>query len=59
MVLLTAVTLFSVMVAVIAGWWQDSPSSTAEAKSQLTLADPTPVRVVGVRFEPNVNPHAR
>ena len=58
MVLLAAVTLVSIMVAMIAGSWQGS-SPTAETKPQLTLADPTPVRVVGARFEPNVNPHAR
>jgi hypothetical protein len=63
MVLLATVTLFSVMVAAIAGWWQGPPSSAAEAKpqvsSQITLADPTPVRVVGARFEPNISPRDR
>jgi hypothetical protein len=67
MVLLATVTLFSVMVAVIAGWWQGPPSSAAEARpqvrsqasSQITLADPAPVRMVGARFEPNISPRDR
>jgi len=59
MVLLAAVTLFGVVVAVIAGWWEGPQPSVAEAKPPVTFADQTPVRVVGAPFVPNVNPRDR
>ena len=57
MVLLTAVTLASAVVAVVANWW-DGPR-TASAKPPVHLAEQMPVRVVGAPFVPNVNPRAR
>ena len=63
MVLLAAVTLFSAMVAMIAGWWQGPQPSAAEARPPVGLADRTDVRteirVVGAPFMPNVNPRDR
>jgi hypothetical protein len=59
MVLLAAVTLFSAMVAMIAGWWQGPQPSAAESRPSVNLAGRTEVRVVGTRFMPNVNPRDR
>jgi hypothetical protein len=57
MVLLTAVTLFTAIVAVIASWWEGP--QTASAKPPVYLAEQTPVRVVGAPFVPNVIPRER
>jgi hypothetical protein len=61
MVLLATVTLFSVMVAVIAGWWQGLSVTPAEAaiKPPVYVANRTEVRVVGAPLVPNVNPRDR
>ena len=64
MVLLATVTLFSAIVAMIAGLWQGPQSAAAEAspayKPPIYLAaGRTPVRVVGAPFVPNLNPRDR
>jgi len=56
MVLLTAVTLFTAIVAVIASWWEGPQTAS---KPPVYLAEQTPVRVVGAPFVPNVNPRER
>ncbi len=58
MLLLTAVTLFSAIVAVVANWWQ-APQKIASAKPEAYVADRSPVRLVGAPFVPNTNPRAR
>jgi hypothetical protein len=64
MVLLLAVTLFSAIVAIIAGVWQGPQSTAAEASPRdkppiYLAADRPPVRVVGAPFVPNLNPRDR
>lgn len=67
MVLLGAVTLFSTIVAIIAGVWQGPQSTAANAspsdKPPIYLAADRapvpPVRVVGAPFVPNLNPRDR
>jgi hypothetical protein len=67
MVLLTAVTLFSAIVAIVAGVWQGPQPTAAEAsprnKPPVYLAADRPplppVRVVGAPFVPNLTPRDR
>jgi hypothetical protein len=58
MVLLATVTLFSVTVAAIAGWWQGTAviPSQAATRPPVYIANRTAVRLVGAPFVPNVNP---
>jgi hypothetical protein len=62
MVLLAAVTLVSVLVAVIASWWEGPQPSAANPPVYVvhqTAAHHTSVRTVGAPFIPNVNPRDR
>ena len=61
MVLLAAVTLFSLAVAGVASALEPAPAPTpsAEASKPVYLADESPVRVIGPPFVPNTNPRAR
>jgi hypothetical protein len=64
MILLTAITLFSAIVAIIVGVWQGPQSTAAEASPRdkppiYLAADRAPVRVVGAPFVPNLNPRDR
>lgn len=67
MVLLTAVTLVSALVAIVVGVWQGPQSTAAQArladKPPIYLAADRapvpPVRVVGAPFVPNLNPRDR
>jgi hypothetical protein len=64
MILLMAVTLFSAIVAIIAGVWQGLQSIAAEASPRdkppiYLAADRAPIRVVGAPFVPNLNPRDR
>jgi hypothetical protein len=71
MVLLGAVTLFSTIVAIVAGVWQGPQSTAAEASPKASPSDKPPiylaadrtlvppVRVVGAPFVPNLNPRDR
>ena len=58
MVLLAAVTLFSLVVA---GGLNvmEAPPPPAEASKPLYVADEAPVRVIGSPFVPNTNPRER
>ena len=57
MLLLTAVTLFSAVVALLANWWEGPRAATT--KAPVYVAAQAPVRVVGAPFVPNLNPRAR
>jgi hypothetical protein len=72
MVLLAAVTLLSVTVASASAWlrpasaanettpvYVSSAAPSAVEKQSVRLADPTPVRVIGAPFVPNINPRER
>ena len=59
LVLLAAVTLFSLAVAGVASVLEPAPASLPEAKKPVYLADETPVRVIGAPFVPNTNPRER
>lgn len=66
MLLLAAVTVFSVGVAGVVSVMQVEPSSQATAakpseamKPVHVLADQGPVRVIGTPFVPNTNPRER
>ena len=59
MVLLAAVTLFSLVVAGVASVLEPAPVAQPEAKNQISLVDQTPVRVIGAPFVPNTNPRER
>jgi hypothetical protein len=56
-VLLTAVTLFSIVVALAANWWEGP--QTASAKPRVDIAEQRPVRMIGAPFVPNVDPRQR
>jgi hypothetical protein len=61
MVLLAAVTAFSLAVAVVATMLEPVPalSPQVEASKPVYVADQTPVRVIGTPFVPNTNPRER
>jgi len=59
LVLLAAVTLFSLAVAGVASVLEPAPASQPEAKKPVHVADETPVRVIGAPFVPNTNPRER
>lgn len=61
MVLLAAVTLFSLAVAGVVGVLSPAPAQVpvAEASKPVYVADQTPVRVIGPPFVPNTNPRER
>jgi hypothetical protein len=59
LVLLAAVTLFSLAVAGVATMLEPAPASPPEAKKSVYLSDETPVRVIGAPFVPNANPRER
>ena len=59
MVLLAAVTLFSLVVAGVASVLEPAPVAPSETTNQISLVDQTPVRVIGAPFVPNTNPRER
>ena len=59
MVLLAAVTAFSLAVAGIVALFEPATASQEVAKPPAYLADTTPVRVVGAPFVPNTHPRER
>ena len=59
MVLLAAVTAFSLAVAGVAFVLESEPVPRAEAIKPVFVADQTPVRVIGKPFVPNTNPRER
>ena len=63
MVLLAAVTLFSLAVAGAVSVLEPAPTAEAnkpaEASKPVYVADPAPVRVIGPPFVPNTNPRER
>jgi hypothetical protein len=59
MVLLAAITLFSLVVAGVASVLDPAPLTPSEAKNQIYLADQMPVRVIGAPLVPNTNPRER
>ena len=59
MVLLAAVTAFSLAVAGVASVLEPAPEPKVQASKPVHIADQTPVRVVGAPFVPNTNPRER
>lgn len=61
MVLLAAVTAFSLAVAGVASVLEPTPEPKVQASKPkpVYIADQTPVRVVGAPFVPNTNPRER
>lgn len=59
MVLLAAVTAFSLAVAGVASVLEPTPEPKVQASKPVYIADQTPVRVVGEPFVPNTNPRER
>ena len=59
MVLLAAITLFSLVVAGVASVLEPAPVAPPEAKNQTYLVDQSPIRVIGAPFVPNTNPRER
>jgi hypothetical protein len=54
--LLASVALVCASIALVATAFDFAPSNAQTASQQTALADPAPVRVVGVPFVPNTNP---
>ena len=62
MLLLAAVTVFSVAVAGVASVLEDRPVRQPQAVKSVHVADQSPaseVRVIGTPFVPNTNPRER
>ena len=61
MLLLAAVTAFSLGVAGVASVLEPAPTQApqAQASKPVHIADQTPVRVIGAPFVPNTNPRER
>jgi hypothetical protein len=56
MLLLGSVALVCATLALIATAFEPTSSTAQTASRQAAIADPTPVRIVGVPFVPNTNP---
>ena len=59
MLLLAAVTAFSLAVAGVASVLEPAPESQPQASKPVHVADQSPVRVIGTPFVPNTNPRER
>ena len=59
MILLAAVTVFTVAITSGAAVMKRGPAPAAERKPFHVAADQTPVRVIGAPFVPNTNPRVR
>ena len=59
MLLLAAVTAFSLAVAGIASVLEPAPEPQVQASKPVHVADQSPVRVIGTPFVPNTNPRER
>ena len=59
MVLLAAATAVSVVIAGIIALFGPAAAKQESASPAAYRADPTPVRVIGAPFVPNVDPHRR
>jgi hypothetical protein len=59
MLLLAAITAFSLAVAGIATVLEPAPEPQVQASKSVHVADQTPVRVIGTPFVPNTNPRER
>jgi len=59
MLLLAAVTAFSVVMAGVVSVMEPEAAPRAEAVKPVQVADQAPVRVIGTPFVPNTNPRER
>jgi hypothetical protein len=59
MLLLAAVTAFSLAVAGVVSVMEQEAVPQAEAGKPVHVADQTPVRMIGTPFVPNTNPRER
>jgi hypothetical protein len=59
MLLLGAVTAFSLTVAGVVYVMEPEPAPQAQAMKPVHVAHQTPVRVIGTPFVPNTNPRER